>query len=380
MQATETTQAENSLNEKTAGQNAAQSSGWSEPRTIRIGTRITLLQPLSHGGEGTGTNRQVLNRHKFMQADGTDDEVPVISGNSIRGLLRDLANDVLIELLGRPKLSPACINFLYSGGSLTKGADSSTLNIQQARKLRELLPTVSLFGGGTGNQIHEGKLIVGRAVPLCAETKDWLPDGALSHHSAPLKSIYEHLEELGHTRTDDLKKERIKELVAPRQMESPAGGQITLSGTEEADAAVEARDKPQQMRFYTEVLATGTVFYHELTALNVTEIEYAALVAALWALHRTPYLGGKKSNGFGQVRLEHQQWAELLPPARALKQLLSGENYAQLSAPNFQSAIELATNEQDAKSQSAQIPHWAKAYGDFVNENRAKMLETLQSV
>jgi hypothetical protein len=49
---------------------------------------VTALTSISHIGDSHGVNAK-LRREKFVQPDGTVEEIPVISGNSLRGILRD---------------------------------------------------------------------------------------------------------------------------------------------------------------------------------------------------------------------------------------------------------------------------------------------------
>ena len=345
-------------------------------RTIRIGTRLTLLSPLAHGGEGTGTNRQVLNRRKFIQPDGVVEEVPVLSGNAVRGQLRDLSNLVLLEMLGNPPLSPSCVHFLFSGGGLKKGADTGTIRVDQARRLRSLLPTVSLFGGGVGNMIMEGKMVVGEALPLCEETRFCLPPEALGGRAAPLASIYEHLEEIGMSRRDDLKRESVRRAARigePAAALPPPEADSAPAPTgerppEDVFAGADVAEEPKaQMRFYVETVAAGTAFWQETTLRDVTDVEYAAFVAGLLALHAAPYLGGKSASGFGRVRIEHPVWAEVVPPARRVAGLFA----APLARPDLAPTYEFR---QDS------LPDWARRYQEFIQERAPEISAALGEI
>ena len=135
--------------------------------TIEFTGIVTALSSISHGGgQSFGINSK-LRREKFVQLDGSVEEVPVISGNAIRGQLRDLGMRHMCRVLGygeateddgRPLgLSLPAFYFLFSGGALTKQKGRG-LDIDRARTLRELIPLVGIFGGAMGNQIMPGKL------------------------------------------------------------------------------------------------------------------------------------------------------------------------------------------------------------------------------
>jgi len=145
---------------------------------------MTALSSISHnGGQSFGINSK-LRREKFVQMDGSVEEIPVISGNGLRGLLRDRGmlhmcralgygvNDETGEVRG---LSLAAFYFLFSGGALTS-TGSRGIDIDEARKVRALIPLVGVFGGAMGNSIMPGKLKCGKAIPICAETIHLLPE------------------------------------------------------------------------------------------------------------------------------------------------------------------------------------------------------------
>ena len=95
--------------------------------TYRIEGAATLLSSLSHGGEHAGTVG-FLRREKIMQPDGQIVEVPIVSGNALRGLLRDHAADVMWRALGSPEL-PVAHSLACRGGvrvATEKSSDSST--------------------------------------------------------------------------------------------------------------------------------------------------------------------------------------------------------------------------------------------------------------
>lgn len=103
--------------------------------------KYKMLSPLSHIGEtaSTGSYFQTI-----LTASG---RVPVITGNSIRGQLRDSMALHLLELLDT-KVSKDTFNILFSGGNIN-GAMKD--DVEKAKKIREHFPLVSLMGGGLGD-------------------------------------------------------------------------------------------------------------------------------------------------------------------------------------------------------------------------------------
>ncbi|MCB9172316.1 MAG: hypothetical protein H6637_05270 [Ardenticatenales bacterium] len=277
---------------------------------------ITLLSSLSHGGESRGTT-QMLRREKVVQADGAIEELPVLSGNSIRGRLRDVGMAHMLRLLGYGDdgagVSLAAYYFLMSGGSLGKGG--SALNIDEARRWRELIPLVSLFGGAMGNQIMPGKLKVEKGLPICAETAHLIPE-RFGLEQPP--SIWEMVQVESYTRTDDEKSENLRGLIAPSVrgvLEDQSRAKRQSIAMDVDLDVVEDTGTAQQMRYHAETLAAGTRLFWGLTLDDVTDVEFEALAVALAEYARTPYLGGKSSIGHGRFALEFDSWIKLDPRA-----------------------------------------------------------------
>ena len=137
---------------------------------------MTALTSISHIGETYGINAK-LRREKIVQPDGSVEEIPIISGNSLRGILRDRGMWHMLRTLGYgvneetgevSGLSLAAFYFLFSGGTLTS-TGSRGLDIDEARRWCDLIPLVALFGGAMGNQIMPGKVKIGKAIPICKE-------------------------------------------------------------------------------------------------------------------------------------------------------------------------------------------------------------------
>src|SRR5712692_3566183 len=94
----------------------------------------TALSAISHLGDSTGGTISVFRREKVL-VNGKPVEMPILSGNAFRGLLRDKGMRFMLRELGEPELPPPAFHFLTSGGALTKEAGRG-LDIGQARKLR----------------------------------------------------------------------------------------------------------------------------------------------------------------------------------------------------------------------------------------------------
>ena len=297
---------------------------------------MTALTSVSHIGDTYGINAK-LRREKIVTKDGIE-EIPIISGNSLRGILRDRGmlhmlrslgygvNDETGEVAG---LSLAAFYFLFSGGALTKSAGKG-IDVDEARRWRDLIPLVALFGGAMGNQIMPGKVKIGKAIPICAETAHLLPTEFVNGHGD--MSIWEMVQEEAYTRRDDEKNENLRQLIAPDVrglLESSARDERAKKGTS-LDVAGETGQK-QQMRYFVETLAAGTEFFWELTLDDVTPIEFDALAITLAEFSRFPFIGGKSGVGLGKVSIRFDKWIELNPRIVVGKEvsLPLGQHYTQ---------------------------------------------------
>src|SRR5258708_6259159 len=131
--------------------------------SYRLEVIMTALTSISHIGESHGVNAN-LRREKIIQPGGSVEEIPVISGNSMRGILRDrVMLDMLKQLgygvnedTGEVTGIPLSVFYLlFTGGSLTKEAGRG-IDIDTGRLWRSLIPLLSVFGGAMGNQILPG--------------------------------------------------------------------------------------------------------------------------------------------------------------------------------------------------------------------------------
>lgn len=279
---------------------------------------MTALTSISHIGESYGINSK-LRREKIVQLDGSVEEVPVISGNSLRGILRDRGMLHMLRCLGYGVdeqtsevlgMSLAAFYFLFSGGALTK-VSGRGIDIDEARKWRELIPLVSLFGGAMGNQIMPGKAKIGKAIPICQETAHLIPERFVENG---VQSVWDMCQEEAYTRRDDEKNENLRQLIAPdvrKVLEDKAASQRERAKSV-ADVAGDTGQK-QQMRYYVETIAAGTRLFWDITMDDVTQLEFEAFCVTLAEFSRFPYIGGKSSVGHGKVEIRFDNWIAIDP-------------------------------------------------------------------
>lgn len=283
-------------------------------RSLKIEGIATALSSISHLDGQTGTIG-LFHREKIAQPDGTIAQVPVISGNALRGLLRDRCADVFWRALGQPELPAPIFDLLWSGGSLAKAGAGHVLSARQLIRVRQLIPMVSLFGGSGAGRIIEGKLRVLKLTPICAETAHILPPGVVTDDATPPR-CRDLLQVEEFTRRDDAKRPELApaiEGMTPRALPpgdtSPEGLFPTVG-----DDTPDRLDRVMQMRYGVETLAAGTRLHWGMSVRHATDPEIALLAAGIdsW-LADGGHIGGRSSTGHGRLRLDVHQWETVTP-------------------------------------------------------------------
>ena len=229
-------------------------------------TRIKykLRAPVSHIGETASTGSY------FQTVLTSGGKVPVITGNSIRGQIRDCIAADLLDRLGCV-VGKEAFHVLFSGGNIN---GTMREDVEKARLVRAHFPGVSLLGGGLGDMILSGKLIAGFAYPVCVETEFITGEpGEFSWRNL--------IDEIEFTRTDDSKNDRVA---------------LFMDGAEEELTAKAST----QMRFSVQYIAAGTEFVQDILFLDgVTDLEIGAFYAGVLKWFPRPRLGGMAAKGFG---------------------------------------------------------------------------------
>lgn len=286
-------------------------------KSYQLSAEITALSSISHIGDSFG-NSAKLRREKVVQPNGSVEQVPMISGNAIRGMLRDMGMKYMLELLGEPPLSMPAFYFLFSGGSLTKQAGKA-IDIDRARRIAELIPLVTIFGGAVGNQIMPGRLQMGKMVPICAETRHIVPSAYQENLS--VNSIWEYLQEESYTRRDDEKNPHLRGLIESEQRTLLDAAKIEKTALDKNDDIDREAGQHQQMIYSTETFAAGTRFWWKLTLMDVSQIEYEAFLSCLMEFAKNPVIGGKGAIGLGRVAIKFDHWHSIDPNIVAGEQL-----------------------------------------------------------
>lgn len=280
---------------------------------------ITATSSIAHGGQTRGTTT-LLRRELIATPDGALVHVPVISGNSLRGRLRRVGEELLREVLHyEGQLSPAAAHALRGGGALAK-TSSEPLSGSRLATLRALVPQISVFGTAGGGTIIDGALDVGKITPHLAETTHIT--GVPSTRSAFSATQLEH-----YTRHDDTHThaaaplhwptnatgddgEDDVELASASTGEEPVGRGRPASADDVVvdDRAEHGRrggaGRSQAMVFTLETYPAGTVFSTWIRLRHPTELEVAFFTDLLATYQGDPHLGGRVGIGHGRIRLD----------------------------------------------------------------------------
>lgn len=240
--------------------------------------------PISHGSDedfGMEIRLRTLEMTVRENGDVYHESIPIISGNSLRGQLRDLlAKDFLDRLSDEGEvleISDTLSNALYAGGSLERTAGAGKLNRRMIHNIRDHIPPLSLLGTAIEDQMIEGRVDVGQLLPIATETESYTGREAE-------KSVFEFVDKTFYTRQDDRE-----------------GGR-----QEDEDA--------QQMKYDVQVLVPGTRLHHDLTLRSGhTDLEAACLGHAIELFAERPRLGGMASRGHGTVDFEYDDLPDAEP-------------------------------------------------------------------
>ncbi len=272
--------------------------------------KLTLeaLEPISIGLESTGI-KMLLYRMPVVTPSGEVLEIPVIPGNSLRGVLRDA---MAIQFLSDVRKHQSNVSIhagtalsLFSGGILARGEEAGVNAKDLDRLMKEyvqyLLP-ISILGASIGKIMIPSKIKVGMGYPITRET-DFLVNHLISSPSST-PSLEDILVSVLMTRKDDRAK-----------FGQLADLGIQLSGLDEfLKEAGGEREVTVQQRFEREAVAPGTKFVtyiRELLPLTAPEM---GLV--LETLDQLSSVGGRIAGGLGEFKLTLDSLSEADERAR----------------------------------------------------------------
>lgn len=249
--------------------------------TLHWDLDLTALSSISHKDDGSSTTTALFRREPVIQEDGTEELVPIISGNSFRGALRRIGEELLRDVLEyEGQLSLAAAHTLRSGGALRK-ISGEPLSGRRLEHVRAMIPQIAVFGGNSTATMIKSRLQVGKVVPRVVETAHIMRRPS----QRPLLDQFELLGLERYSRFDD----------------SDTGD------FPEPKPAEESRSRSHLMRFEIETLPAGTQFESWLRLTRVNDLQLAFFTDVLDTFVADGRLGGRQAIGHGQVRVQAER-------------------------------------------------------------------------
>jgi hypothetical protein len=254
--------------------------------TLWDGT-LTALSSIAHGGVTRGTIT-LLRRELVSAPNGDLVHVPIVSGNTFRGRLRRLGEELLRDAVGyEGLLHPAAAHALRGGGSLAK-TGHEPLSGNRLQQLRELVPQIGVFGAAGGGTIINGALDVGKVVPQLSETQHIT--GVTTTRSAFTATQLE-----AYTRQDDGDGHDFAGVISSTE----TGAELIFGDDGQPEPVLRGGN---QMLFHIETFPVGTVFSTWLRLRRPSPLEMAFFLEVLETYRSDGRLGGRVGIGHGQVR------------------------------------------------------------------------------
>jgi len=293
---------------------------------MRIVLKIEAIEPISVGFESTGIETS-LYRIPIIMPDGDVIDVPIIPGNSLRGVLRDemafqFLSDVK-KISNKLSVNAGTLMTLFSGGILAGGQEEvTTKKVSEImdKYVKPLLP-LSIMGCALIKMMVPSKIKLGIGYPVTKETKKLVEDIYDGEATVSLADITSFVLM---TRKDD--KMKMTQLAV--KTDFSLLDELLKKGLKgERRAAI-------QQRFRREVVIPGTLFVTYIDEiLPLTPEEWGLL---LKTLKRLKGIGGSVARGLGGLKI----------------------TYSGLSAE--------------------EVHKFEEAYRDYVKENQKKIIDALQ--
>ena len=262
----------------------------------RWSLKLTARSSIAHGGETRGTIT-LLRRETVVTSPGNYMQVPIISGNSLRGRLRRIGEELLRdELCYEGTLSAAAAHALRGGGALAK-VSGEPLSGNRLNRVRTLVPLIGVFGAAAGGCIIDGALSVGKVVPHLRET---------AHITGVASSVsaFQAVQLESYTRLDDSDAHDFAEVLPASALE------LGPDGT----PGVQPDPGSRQMLFQVETFPAGTEFSTWLQLRRPTDLEASFLADVLQEYSRHATLGGRSAIGHGVVDVANQTTSGQVDP------------------------------------------------------------------
>ena len=139
--------------------------GW---ETLTWSGTLTAVSSIAHGGENRGTIT-LLRREVMVTSEGLLLHVPVISGNTLRGRLRRIGEELLRDALDYEGLLPAAVAHVLRGGGAVAAARPVSIQ-RPSRKRLQVSSRAALSLSGRGVSANRRLLAPARLCSSCSRS------------------------------------------------------------------------------------------------------------------------------------------------------------------------------------------------------------------
>jgi len=244
----------------------------------------TTLSQLHTGADAHTGNKQLLRTEKIQLPErGTFDDVPFIAGNSVRGHLRRLLAEDLVQRLDYTITDERLFHLLRAGGVLEKDGKAE-IDVGLRREIRDAFPIIDLLGGSTGNQMFGGTVDI-HYMSLVCEENNWRTDA----------------------NADSSWREFVDEMHQTRMHDEPDDTGMDVDFGFDFDADAEDAAGSQQMIYHFDTIVPGAEFEHSVRFESyATELARACLLHGLRLWQEEGVIGAMSAAGLGRIDIDYE--------------------------------------------------------------------------
>jgi len=294
---------------------------------------VLLLQarePISYGEESVGIKTLIKKVSVLLPGRGEIIEVPVILGNGIRGVLRDVLTYMFLNKVVEVaknnnkdvEVDARLFLLMLTGGVLRRREEApiTARMIDALRRNVELIPPLNIMGFAIANVMVPSKIKVSTFYPICKETYGLVEDlinkirtDLKIAKEIPLKKLVSEIQMM---HKDDVSRfvnvlpQAIK-VSNIDKVDTMRGGSLGISEGEESkkEVAKKREETSLQALFQREYILPGTLYIgyiSEIVPLTTYEMELLKL-----AIENISGLGGAIARGFGSFRILYSDFAHI---------------------------------------------------------------------
>ncbi len=274
---------------------------------MRVTLKLKAKEPLSIGFESIGTT-MLLYKLPVIKDTGDVLEIPIIPGNSIRGVFRDA---MVMQFLQDVKqnqnkndeleVNAGTLMTLFSGGILAKAGEqelNARIVLEKMKSYVKPLLPLSIMGCALAKFMVPSKLKFGIGYPIVEETQNLIDDLIKDEPKVKLEDILISVQMM--RKDDKVKMSQLDQLGIQTNLEEL--DEIMGLTEEEGDYQKKTKESAVQQRFVREAVAPGTTFVTYIEELiPLTEAEWGLVFKTLENLSS---VGGSICRGFGKIEVE----------------------------------------------------------------------------